>query len=65
MLIRDTEDRIYKTGLKLDYTPKELNFFPEFPKEDVVQMACGRKHYVILSKDNHLLVWGNVFKEKA
>lgn len=27
-------------------------------------MTCGRKHYVILNKNNQLLVWGNVFKEK-
>lgn len=64
MLIRDNEDRIYKTGLKIDYSPKELNFFDEFAKEEVQQMTCGRRHYVILSKNNHLLVSGNVFKEK-
>ena len=51
-------------GLKLDYIPKQLNFFEEFKWEDVTQMACGRKHYVILNKDNNLMVWGNVFKEK-
>ena len=27
-------------------------------------MQCGRKHYVVLNKDNQLMVWGNVFKEK-
>lgn len=35
MMIRDVNDSIYKTGLKLDYTPKELEFFPEFSKDDV------------------------------
>lgn len=35
MMIRDTNNNIYKTGLKLDYTPKQLNFFNEFPKEDI------------------------------
>jgi hypothetical protein len=52
MMIRDVNDSIYKTGLKLDYTPKELEFFPEFVKEDVTQITCGRKHYVILNKNN-------------
>ena len=51
-MVRDTNDSIYKTGLKLDYTANEINFFPEFAKEDVYQMACGRKHYVVLSKNN-------------
>lgn len=35
MLIRDEKDVIYKTGLKLDYTPKALKFFDEFKAEDV------------------------------
>lgn len=55
---------MYKTGLKLDYTPKQLNFFEEFPKEDIKQICCGRKHYVVLNKHNNMLVWGSVFKEK-
>jgi hypothetical protein len=27
-------------------------------------MCCGRKHYVLLNKNNQLLIWGNIFKEK-
>ena len=30
MMIRDTNNKIYKTGLKLDYTPKYLDFFEDF-----------------------------------
>jgi len=40
-------------------------FTDEFKKEDVTQLSCGRKHYVVLNKNNQLMVWGNVFKEKA
>jgi alpha-tubulin suppressor-like RCC1 family protein len=32
-------------------------------EEDVKMIGCGRKHYIIVTKDNNLLVWGNVFKE--
>jgi hypothetical protein len=28
-------------------------------------MGCGRKHYIVVTKDNNLLTWGNVFKEKT
>ena len=36
MMIRDEEDNIYKVGLRLDYTPKEVNIFgDDFKKEDV------------------------------
>jgi alpha-tubulin suppressor-like RCC1 family protein len=53
MMIRDEEDNIYKVGLRLDYTPKEINIFGEdFKREDVKQLHCGRKHYVVLNKDN-------------
>ena len=65
MMIRDEDGNIYKTGLKLDYVPKQINIFnDEFRKEDVVEMACGRKHYVVRNKDNKMMVWGTVFKEK-
>lgn len=52
MMIIDDENSVYKTGLKLDYSPKKMNFFEDFPKEDITQVACGRKHYVILNKNS-------------
>jgi alpha-tubulin suppressor-like RCC1 family protein len=42
-----------------------MDFFKEFSSDDITNLACGRKHYVILNKNNQLLVWGSVFKEKA
>ena len=35
MLMVDDENNVYKTGLKLDYTPKKINIFEEFPKEGI------------------------------
>lgn len=65
MIIQDVDLNIYKVGLKLDYYPKMVNIFnDEFKKEDVTQLSCGRKHYVVLNKENKLMVWGNIFKEK-
>ncbi len=65
MMIQDSKNNIYKTGLKLDYSPKLINIFSEeFPKEDVVELACGRRHYVVRNKHNKMMVWGSVFKEK-
>lgn len=53
MMIQDEEFNIFKTGLKLDYSPKQINLFSdEFKKEDVKQLSCGRKHYVVLNKHN-------------
>lgn len=80
MILKDVENRIYKTGLKLDYTPTPLTFFDEFISENIIDIACGRRHYVVLNgrsitnklvmylnetlEENQLLVWGSVFKEK-
>lgn len=30
----------------------------------MAQLACGKKHYAVLSKENNLITWGNIFKEK-
>lgn len=56
---------MYSTGLKMNYTPKQYNFDPEFLDiNDVRLIGCGRKHYMIVTNDNNIVVWGNVFKEK-
>jgi alpha-tubulin suppressor-like RCC1 family protein len=56
---------MYSTGLKMNYTPKQYNFDPKFLDiNDVRLIGCGRKHYMIVTNDNNIVVWGNVFKEK-
>lgn len=66
MLFQDEEGGIYKTGLKLDYTPKKIKLMEEFsdPKT-LAGMTCGRRHYVLWNTNDQLMVWGGVFKEKA
>ena len=65
MLFQDELGNIYKTGLKLDYSPKQVKLVEEFANpEDLSGMTCGRRHYVLWNKHNQLLVWGGVFKEK-
>ena len=66
MLVRDESKNIWMTGLKMHYTPKLLRFDPEILNvEDVRMMECGRKHYILVTEDNNLWVWGNIFKERA
>ena len=63
MLIQDTDNQLYQTGLKLHYEPKPLKFDTHVLDIDQVQQIyCGKRNYTILTKDNYLLVWGNVFK---
>lgn len=66
MLIQDENDNIFKTGLKLDYSPKKVTLPEEFTGENKIEgMTCGRAHYVLWNTNNQMLIWGNVLKEKA
>ena len=65
-MIQDVNDRLYQVGLRLHYTPKVLSFDPEALDVSKIKiMACGRKHYIIVTEDNDVLTWGDVFKEKS
>lgn len=67
MIIRDSKNRIYKTGLKIDYTPKMMLFDETLLTSDkIYQIASGNKHYVILDKDNQMHVNGTkIFSKKV
>lgn len=65
MLILDEADNVYKTGLKLDYSPAKIKLNEEFTKDSkIAGMTCGRRHYVLWNDKNQMLVWGSVLKEK-
>ena len=66
MLIRDHNDDLYQVGLRLHYEPKKLNFDEQvLDKSTVKMLACGRKHYIIVTESNDMLIWGNVVNEKS
>jgi hypothetical protein len=65
MLLRDHKNRIYKTGLKLDYTPKAIKFNPELLDSSKIDLiACGRRHYVILDTDHNMHSIGKIVSTK-
>lgn len=60
-MIQDVNNGIYQVGLKLHYEPKKLMFDPEVLDVNSVKMfACGRKHYIIVTDTDDLLIWGSV-----
>ena len=66
MLMRDHKNRVYKTGLKLDYTPKLIKFSEDLlPADKIKTLACGKRHYVVLDADNNLHTIGPVFKDSS
>ena len=61
MMIQDTNNDIYQVGLRLHYEPKKLQFDPAVLDVNSVKMlACGRKHYIVVTDANDLLIWGSV-----
>jgi hypothetical protein len=66
MLMMDHEKNVFKTGNKLDYTPKMINFSEDLlAKGDAQMLGCGKRHYLILDKNHNIHCFGNVFKSKA
>jgi len=63
MIIQDTENDLYISGLRLNYEPKKLQFDPHvLDKSNVKMIASGKRSYCICTNDNQLLIWGNVIK---
>jgi len=48
MLATDTNNNVYKTGLKIDFVPKLINFEEELlPKDSEKYLACSERQYIV------------------
>ena len=66
MFVQDVENDLYTVGLKLDYDPKRLDFNSDlFNKDDVKTLACGQRHYMAVTNNNDLAIWGNVLADAS
>ena len=67
MLIRDTEDRVFKTGLKIDWNPRMCVLNKDRIEGKIQMMTSGKNHYTLLDSKNQLHVFGGttILKEKA
>lgn len=62
MLIKDSEGNLWKTGLKLDYTPTKIELsIQNKPK----QFFSGRSFYCMIDNQNNVYQWGNLFNRKS
>jgi alpha-tubulin suppressor-like RCC1 family protein len=64
MLAKDSKERVYKTGLKIDYTPKLINFNHERMEKARI-LACGMRYYAVVDNENNIHAFGKLFKEKT
>ena len=62
MLIKDTEGNLWKCGLKLDYTPSQIELsISNKPK----QFFSGRSFYCMIDGENNVYQWGNLFDRNS
>lgn len=53
MLACDSKGRVYKTGLKIDFLPKMINFNPDLlPLDCEKYLACSERQFIVLDKTN-------------
>lgn len=64
MMALDSKGRVYKTGLKIDYTPKLINFNPERMVK-AKTLACGMRYYAVIDHENNIHTFGRIFKQQA
>jgi hypothetical protein len=64
MLASDSKGRVFKTGLKIDYVPKLVQFNRERMQRPKI-LACGMRYYAVLDHENIIHCFGKIFKEKA
>ena len=66
MLLKDENGGIWRTGLKLHYTPNLIDLNSELDiNKNITTFGCGQSHYCLVNEDNQLLVWGKFFNEKS
>lgn len=63
MLALDSEQRLYQTGLKIDWTPKSVNLNYDKIDGKIEQLACGRGHYVFVDSANNIHSFGKIFSK--
>jgi len=64
MMAYDMKGRVFKTGLKIDYTPKLVAFDRDLMKNPA-QLSCGLRQYSVLDDENNLHCFGKMFSVKA
>ncbi len=53
MLAEDNNNNVYKTGLKIDFSPKLISFDEELmPTDSEKYLACSERQYIVADQTN-------------
>jgi alpha-tubulin suppressor-like RCC1 family protein len=65
MLVLDSQQRLFQTGLKIDWSPKCVSLDQDKINGKIEMIASGRGHYVFVDSENYVHSFGKIFKEKS
>ena len=64
MMVLDQKNRLFQTGLKIDWSPKHVKLNRERIDGNIELLGCGRNHYAFTDSGNNVHTFGSVFKTK-
>ena len=65
MMALDKKQRLFQTGLKIDWSPKHVQLNQDRIEGKIEQLACGHNHYAFFDSGNNLHCFGTVVKQSA
>ena len=65
MMVLDHKNRLYQTGLKIDWNPKFVRLNRDRIEGQIELLGCGRNHYAFVDGGNNLHTFGTVIKSAA
>ena len=64
-MVLDQHNRLFQTGLKIDWSPKMVNLNRERIGGKIELISCGVNHYAFADSENNLHCFGAVVKTRA
>mmetsp|Transcript_15010 Transcript_15010/g.20379 ORF Transcript_15010/g.20379 Transcript_15010/m.20379 type:complete len:151 (-) Transcript_15010:108-560(-) len=65
MMVLDSQNRLYQTGLKIDWNPKYVKLNTERIEGKIEMLGCGRNHYAFADSGSNLHCFGTVLRKGA
>ena len=65
MLVLDNKQRLFQTGMKIDWSPKCVNLNYDKINGKIEMLASGRGHYVLVDSENFVHCFGKIFKKES
>ena len=65
MMMVDQKNRLFQTGLKIDWMPKHVKLNQDRIDGKIELLGCGRNHYAFTDSGNNLHCFGTIINKKS